>query len=278
MRWWRWGAAGAIAAALAIVVTVAVLLSDGGSGPGRLSPYRNPALHPAEPRNTPDDGELRVVDQGFTQRDAATERTLTRGYRPGRPEPYKPVYTAFTLQNTSTRDAVFQPIVKVTYYDDKNRPVADHDDNWTFTAPMMPDSTTTFAGYLNIDSITVTRITVEVVSAKWLPAADAKAGVAPLNARDVKVLPTTIPGLTTVTYTAGNGLAVPIAASGLVIFRDAAGKLLGAESTDTVGMSTISLPPGDSTGSTTFKSWFPPGTDPSRLQVTLRPGNLAPDR
>jgi hypothetical protein len=275
---WRWAAAGGAVAAVAIVATVAVLRADDATAAGTLSPYRNPALHPAQPKAAPDDGELRVIEQGFTQRDAATERTLTPGYGPGRPEPYKPVYAAFTLQNTSTRDAVIRPVVKVTYYDAKNQPVADHDANWTYTGSVAAGASATFAGYLNIDRIPVRRMTVEVRSATWLAVADAPAPAAPLSARDAKVLPTTIPGLTTVTYTASNAGTAPIGASALVIYRNTAGRLLGAEGTDEIGPSEISVPPGDATLSTTFKSWFPPGADLSRLQVTLLPGTLVPDR
>lgn len=113
--------------------------------------------------------------------------------------------------------------------------------------------------------------------ATWLSAGDPQLRVAALTTRDVTVLPAAVPGLTTVTWTATNAFTAPVTAVGLVIYRDAAGKLLGAHSDDTIGDEELVLPPGDSTGSITFRSWSPPGTDRSRLQVTLRPGNLTPD-
>lgn len=97
------------------------------------------------------------------------------------------------------------------------------------------------------------------------------------STRDVRVLPTTVPGLTIVTWTATNNAVQPVRAAGVVVYRDAAGELLGAEADDVAGTADLMPAPGDSTGSVTYRTWFPPGTDPANLQVTPRPGYLSHD-
>ncbi|BCY11891.1 hypothetical protein [Actinoplanes sp. L3-i22] len=276
MKRWRWAVVAAVVAGLVIVVrtaTGAPVVTGARAHPQAPATRAAPA-----PRSSPADGGLRVTEQGFTQRDQTTERTFTPGFGPGRPEPYKPVYSAFTLQNTSTRDIAFGPVVKVTYYDDKNRAVGARDANWTWTGPVMPGASVTYAGFLSIDSVRVRRMTVEVTAASWLPAGEPSVGFAGLTARDVKVLPDAVPGLTTVTWAAVNASAQPVMAAGLVIYRDKAGKLLGAQPNRGIGVRELTLPPGDSTGSATYRTWFPPGTDRGRLQVTLRPGFMDADR
>lgn len=280
MRRWHWGVAGVVAAGIAVAGIVAVRHGDGDD---EATPVALPTqrVYPAvvATRPAPADGALTVTEQGFAQHDETTGMTFTPGYGPGNPEPYKPVYAAFTLRNTSTAD-IARPAVKVTYYDARNKAIAAKDSSWTYTAPVMPGASATYAAFLSIDSVTVTRMTVALTAVTWYSAADAAANktYAAITAGDVKVLPAAVKGTTTITYTATNALAKPMYAIGTAVFRDGNGKLLGARMHDGLGQDPLAYPPGESTGSLSFDTWFPPGTDRSRLQVTLRPGLAAADR
>lgn len=229
---------------------------------------------PARSATAPDGGRLQIVEQGYTQRSFMAELTLTPGYGPGKPEPYAPVYTALMVRNTSTSYVALRASVTLQYLDTAGRPIVEYAARTsvkTVDAAVAPGRQVAVRDYLNIDSIKVGKLVARTVDAVWMTRRDAELlGWTEVDAGRPTVVPTGDPALSILSFTVHNHGEDPVTMIPFAVFRDTAGRNLGA-SQDRGSDDRLRFTPGDSQGSIILVGWRPPTADLARTEIYLIP-------
>jgi hypothetical protein len=269
----------AVVATLAVVGTMVVVAATRGhhaatstEATPSVSPSVGPTALPAPAATAADGGQLRVVEQGFTQLHKSVTNTLTPGYGPKKPEPYAPVYLGIVVENTSRDEVALNPTIRVQYLDGTGKVLPE---GWSGNGAaagagaIFPGQRVGLSAHFGIDATTVGRIDVTAVNAAWLRPAEVKRWASRLMATDVALLHTASPKANIVTFKAHSEYPGPVGATPFAVFRDASGKIIGASHIDS--LQATSFPPGVADGSITFdglgNSWLPANLDPARIEV-----------
>ncbi|MBF9132849.1 hypothetical protein I0C86_28400 [Plantactinospora sp. S1510] len=230
-----------------------------------------PATPPARKAQASDGGQLRIVEQGFTQLRESVTQTLSPGHGPGRPERYMPVRAAIIVENTSRDQVAIAPNFIARYLDLAGKGVVEYaaksDENTLSTDAIFPGARVGIAAFFNNSDTTVRTMTVRAVDAVWLPLADARRWVSPVTATNVRTIRSGSPKATIVAFTARSDYSEPRSAVANAIYRDSAGRIIG--SSDPSGGHRQHFPAGTADGSITVTDWLPTNLDDSRTQVFL---------
>ena len=276
----RLGVVAAVAVALVAAGAVVAVGRGSGDDPGDRAPVARAPKGPTSPpvllaanRAAPDGGEVRIVEQGFTQRYELVALTLTPGYGPGKPEPYMPAYTAIILENTSRSYAAMSVAVTIRYLDQAGRGIVEYgaktDEKVLTTIAIGPGERRSVADHLNVSEVRAVTLTATVAPPGWMTLPDAQRDdnyqFSRVTASDVTVLRTGSAKVIVVAFNAHSGSDRRLQFRTYVIFRDASGKLLGAIIVP-YGENQVFLS-GDTEGSVTITDWFPPTMDERRTEV-----------
>lgn len=191
-----------------IVAGLAALIALGGC---TTTPEPPPETR-TPPAKQPANGELKVAEQGFTvlRQDSGTYQ----------------VSFAAILHNTSTTDAAVGGSITVNWYD-ANGTKLKSDDIFAMRTvlPTLPGERTVASGTI---LVTGAPARMEAVpEATWLPAEELP-GTGALTAKNVVLKHDAHrPANSWVTFTVATDLVEPTDAFGAIVFRDAAGALIG---------------------------------------------------
>ncbi|MFC7478800.1 hypothetical protein ACFQX7_00280 [Luedemannella flava] len=243
-----WTVAGVVAVLIAAVALAVSAVRDGGhviptGAPTLAAPSTAaPTTLPAPSDRASDGGGLRIVEHGFTQLSITATLTLTPGYGPGRPEPYTPVHSAFIVENTSRDQVALSPTIVVRYLDRAGKAIVEYAaetaDKRLTAEVLRPGQRVGIVDYFNISGRKVARVEVRAVGAVWLDPADPRASGSTITADGVSLIRTGVPEASIVAFTAHSAYPATVSAVANAVYRDRAGKILGAATTATSTAST----------------------------------------
>jgi hypothetical protein len=243
-----------------------------GPAPVVASGVAYPTKLPAAKVVSDSGGQVKVVEQGYSQRFESVDRTLTPGYGPGNPEPYTPVQAAFVLENTSKDQVAVDLEVTVRYFDDAGHGVVESDQMPAARVlplgSVWPGQRVGVTDFVNVDATKVVRMSVTVGAASWVAPTRLDPALRPhLWTTDVTTIPTGSSNVTILAFSTHNGGPNPLSARANALYRDKSGKLIG--SSHAYGQ--LYYPPGISRGSIALRpdDWIPPTADLTRTEITF---------
>jgi hypothetical protein len=261
-----------LAVGLAIVITAVVAVTP-GDAPGRAAARPAPAqplpsVLPTTAARAPDGGQLRVVEQGFSLA----------------PGPYHdPMLYGITLQNTSRDRIAFATTVGVHLLDPTGKRLkegsgSDFEVRYTVYA-VFPGQRVGLGSDQYMAGRHASALDVTVGTSTWVPV-DQPLQRDPLRHTVVRLATVTTsdvsmtrlgPDRALLTFTAISGYDAEMSAAVMVVYRNAAGRVVGGAKTDTP-YRCITVPPGRSRPEPLLEIRdVPDGIDVARTEVYLDP-------